>query len=68
MRKVVAAEFVSLDGVMEDPSLTFQFTAKAPSLEEPRMEQLDPEQGGRRGGCVLVEATARQGHLDLRQR
>jgi hypothetical protein len=35
MRKVVASEFVSLDGVMEDPSLTFQFTAKARSLEEP---------------------------------
>ncbi len=29
MRKVIASEFVSLDGVMEDPSWTFQF-----SLEE----------------------------------
>jgi VIT1/CCC1 family predicted Fe2+/Mn2+ transporter len=25
MRKVIASEFVSLDGVMEDPSWTFQF-------------------------------------------
>jgi hypothetical protein len=25
MRKVVASEFVSLDGVMEDPGWTFQF-------------------------------------------
>ena len=28
MRKVVASEFVSLDGVMEDPSWTFQFTSE----------------------------------------
>jgi hypothetical protein len=25
MRKVIVSEFVSLDGVMEDPSWTFQF-------------------------------------------
>ena len=28
MRKVVASEFVSLDGVMEDPSWTFQFSSE----------------------------------------
>ena len=28
MRKVVASEFVSLDGVMEDPSWTFQFSGE----------------------------------------
>jgi dihydrofolate reductase len=28
MRKVVASEFVTLDGVMEDPSWTFQFTGE----------------------------------------
>ena len=27
MRKVIASEFVSLDGVMEDPSWTFQFSS-----------------------------------------
>ena len=29
MRRVVVSEFVSLDGVMEDPSWTFQFTDEA---------------------------------------
>ncbi len=28
MRRVIASEFVSLDGVMEDPSWTFQFTSE----------------------------------------
>ncbi len=28
MRKVIASEFVSLDGVMEDPGWTFQFTSE----------------------------------------
>ncbi len=28
MRKVIASEFVSLDGVMEDPSWTFQFSSE----------------------------------------
>ncbi len=28
MRKVIASEFVSLDGVMEDPSWTFQFASE----------------------------------------
>ncbi len=28
MRKVIASEFVSLDGVMEDPNWTFQFTSE----------------------------------------
>jgi hypothetical protein len=28
MRKVVVSEFVSLDGVMEDPSWTFQFASE----------------------------------------
>ena len=28
MRRVIVSEFVSLDGVMEDPSWTFQFTSK----------------------------------------
>jgi dihydrofolate reductase len=34
MRKVIASEFVSLDGVMEDPSWTFQF----PSEEQPKFK------------------------------
>ena len=28
MRRVIASEFVSLDGVMEDPSWTFQFSSE----------------------------------------
>ena len=28
MRKVVVSEFVTLDGVMEDPSWTFQFSSE----------------------------------------
>src|SRR5215217_777729 len=28
MRKVIASEFVTLDGVMEDPSWTFQFSSE----------------------------------------
>ncbi len=28
MRRVIASEFVSLDGVMEDPSWTFQFPSE----------------------------------------
>ena len=28
MRRVVVSEFVSLDGVVEDPKWTFQFTGK----------------------------------------
>src|SRR5215212_9247860 len=28
MRKVIVSEFVSLDGVMEDPSWTFQFSSE----------------------------------------
>jgi hypothetical protein len=28
VRRVIVSEFVSLDGVMEDPSWTFQFTSK----------------------------------------
>jgi dihydrofolate reductase len=34
MRKVIASEFVSLDGVMEDPSWTRQF----PSEEQPKFK------------------------------
>lgn len=34
MRKVIASEFVSLDGVIEDPSWTFQF----PSEEQPKFK------------------------------
>jgi dihydrofolate reductase len=34
VRKVIASEFVSLDGVMEDPSWTFQF----PSEEQPKFK------------------------------
>ena len=28
MRKVIVSEFVTLDGVMEDPSWTFQFSSE----------------------------------------
>ncbi|HET7480918.1 MAG TPA: dihydrofolate reductase family protein [Rubrobacteraceae bacterium] len=34
MRKVIVSEFVSLDGVMEDPSWTFQFTSE----EQPKFK------------------------------
>ena len=32
MRKVIASEFLSLDGVVEEPSWTFQFTEEARDL------------------------------------
>lgn len=39
MRNVTASEFVSVDGVMEDPSWTFQFDALADHLENEDEDQ-----------------------------
>jgi hypothetical protein len=38
MRKVVVSEFVSLDGVMEDPMWTFQFGS--PEHEKFKLDEL----------------------------
>jgi hypothetical protein len=42
MRKVIVSEFVTLDGVMEDPSWTFQFSSE----EQERFKFDEPTPSG----------------------
>jgi hypothetical protein len=48
VRKVIASEFVSLDGVMEDPRWTFRFTSE--ERENFKFEELSASDAPSAGG------------------
>src|SRR5262245_15892332 len=79
MRKVVAAEYVSVDGVMQDPGGVGEieqggwtnpyFNVRSlHDLDRAAGVEGDPAQGRSSEGISEAEATAWAGHPDLRQR
>ena len=61
MRKVIASEFVALDGVIENPSWTFRFTGK--EQQKFKFDELSASDALLLGRTTYEELAAQWPHL-----